>query len=147
MLYNLPLSPPPYPLAPFSASRISSLHKLQPSKRKESRGGIEPRSPYLPTSLTPYLLGQTGSCSAQSLPMGMTLSSTPPSMVLTDATGSVVLCSAGMSDFPLLVPAPFLSLVPLHGMTSPFLSDRNTLWTLSGQTLRHLFPAMLSSSV
>ena len=28
-------------------------------------------------------------------------------------------------DFPLLVPAPFLSTVPLHGMTFPFLSDRD----------------------
>ena len=30
-----------------------------------------------------------------------------------------------VSDFPLLVPAPFLSSVPLHGMTFPFLSNRN----------------------
>ena len=30
-------------------------------------------------------------------------------------------------DCPLLVPAPFLSSVPLHGMTLPFLSDRNPL--------------------
>ena len=59
-------------------------------------------------------------------------------------------------DFSLLVPAPFLFSVHLHGMTFPFLSDRNPLWTHSGQTLRHFFsqhyrPAMfsvlLSSSV
>ena len=30
-------------------------------------------------------------------------------------------------DSPLLVPAPFLSSVHLHGMTFPFLSDRNPL--------------------
>ena len=49
-----------------------------------------------------------------------------------------------------LIPAPFLSWVALHvGMTFPFLSVRNPLWTHSGQTLRHFFsqnykPAMLS---
>ena len=32
-------------------------------------------------------------------------------------------------DFPLLVPMSFLSLAPLHGMTFPFLSNRNHLWT------------------
>ena len=35
-----------------------------------------------------------------------------------------------VADFPQLVLAPFLSSVPLHGMTFPFLSDRNPLWTL-----------------
>ena len=33
-------------------------------------------------------------------------------------------------DSPLLVPAPFLFLVHLHGMTVPFLFDRNPLWRL-----------------
>ena len=35
------------------------------------------------------------------------------------------------SGSPLLVPAPFLFSVHLHGMTFPFLSDRNSLWTHS----------------
>ena len=35
-------------------------------------------------------------------------------------------------DFPLLVPESFLSLAPPHGMTFPFFSDRNPLWTPSG---------------
>ena len=46
-------------------------------------------------------------------------------------------------DFPLLFPVPFLSSVPLYGMTYPFLSpggDRNTPWTRSTQTPRHSFP-------
>ena len=34
-------------------------------------------------------------------------------------------------DSPLLVSAPFLFWVHLHGMTFPFLSDRNPLWTHS----------------
>ena len=37
-------------------------------------------------------------------------------------------------DSPLLVPAPFQFSVHLHGMTFPFLSDRNPLWTLSDVT-------------
>ena len=41
---------------------------------------------------------------------------------------------------PLLVPAPFLSSVHLHGMTFPFLSDRNPLWTPSSLTWRHRLP-------
>ena len=40
-------------------------------------------------------------------------------------------------DFPLLVLAPFLPSAPLHGMTFPFLSDRNSLWTHSNLTSRH----------
>ena len=40
-------------------------------------------------------------------------------------------------DFPLLVPTLFLSSAALHGMTFPFLSDRNHLWTLSNQISRH----------
>ena len=39
--------------------------------------------------------------------------------------------------FPLLVPAPFLSLVRLRVMTFPFLSDRNPLSTTLNQTSRH----------
>ena len=35
------------------------------------------------------------------------------------------------TDSPLLVPAPFLFSVHLHGMTFPFLSDRNPLWAHS----------------
>ena len=35
------------------------------------------------------------------------------------------------SGSPLLVPAPFLFSVHQHGMTVPFLSDRNPLWTHS----------------
>ena len=34
-------------------------------------------------------------------------------------------------DSPLLVPAPFLFSVHQHGMTFPFLSNRNPLWTHS----------------
>ena len=34
-----------------------------------------------------------------------------------------------VSDFPLLVPAPFLSSAPRYGMTLPFLHDRNSVWT------------------
>ena len=41
-----------------------------------------------------------------------------------------------LQDFPLLVPAPFLSPAPLHGINSTFLSDRNSVWTRSSQTLR-----------
>ena len=33
--------------------------------------------------------------------------------------------------FPLFVPARFLSLAPLYGMTFPFLSERDPLWTPS----------------
>ena len=39
-------------------------------------------------------------------------------------------------DYPLLVPAPFLFSVNLRGMTFPFLSDRNPLWTHSLFALR-----------
>ena len=54
-------------------------------------------------------------------------------------------------DFPLLVPSSFLSSVPLHGMTFPFLSDRNPLLTPSDQTSGQFFsqnyrPAMFSIS-
>ena len=42
-------------------------------------------------------------------------------------------------DFPLLVPAPSLSSVPLHEMAFRFLSDRNPLWTPSNQTSRRFF--------
>ena len=34
-------------------------------------------------------------------------------------------------DYPLLVPLPFLFSVHLHGMTFPFLFDKNPLWTHS----------------
>ena len=37
-------------------------------------------------------------------------------------------------DSPLFVPAPFLFSVHQHGMTFPFLSDRNPLWTHSSLT-------------
>ena len=52
-------------------------------------------------------------------------------------------------DSPLLVPAPFLFLVHRHGMTFPFLSDRNSLWTASSHTSGRFFfhntrPAMFS---
>ena len=44
-------------------------------------------------------------------------------------------------DSPLLVPAPFLVLDPLHGITLPFLSDRNFLWTQSSvPNLNNFFP-------
>ena len=42
-------------------------------------------------------------------------------------------------DCALLLLAPFLFPVPVQGMTSPFLSDRNRLQTPSSQTFRHLF--------
>ena len=38
-----------------------------------------------------------------------------------------------------LVPVLFLSSIPVHEMTFPFLSNRNTLWTPSCQTSRHFF--------
>jgi len=41
--------------------------------------------------------------------------------------------------FSQLVPATFLFSVHLRGMTFPFLSDRNPLWTPSHQTWRHFF--------
>ena len=41
--------------------------------------------------------------------------------------------------FPLLAPTPFLSSAPLLGMTFPFLSDRNPLWTHSSRTSKHFF--------
>ena len=48
-------------------------------------------------------------------------------------------CRFFVPDCPLLVPTPFLSMAPLHGMTFPFLSDRNPLWTHSNQTSGHFF--------
>ena len=42
--------------------------------------------------------------------------------------------SGPLTDSPLLVPAPFLFLGHLHGMTFPFVSDRNPLWTRSDVT-------------
>ena len=42
-------------------------------------------------------------------------------------------------DFPLVVSTPFLSVAPLHGITFPFLSDRNPLWTLLNLASRHFF--------
>ena len=42
-------------------------------------------------------------------------------------------------DSPLLVFTAFLYLVPQHGMTFPFLSDRDPLWTHSSQTSKHFF--------
>ena len=41
-------------------------------------------------------------------------------------------------DFPLLVPVACLSLAPLHGLTFLYLSNRNPLWALPEQTLKHL---------
>ena len=38
-----------------------------------------------------------------------------------------------------LDPVPFLSSALLGGMTFPFLSDRNPLWTPSNPTLKHFF--------
>ena len=57
------------------------------------------------------------------------------------------LCSASdtlilrflVPDFPLLVRVPFLSSALLDGMTFPFLSDGNPLWTPSNQATRHVF--------
>ena len=43
------------------------------------------------------------------------------------------------TDIPPSVPASFLSSVPLHGMTFPFLSDINPLGTHSSQTSRYFF--------
>ena len=42
-----------------------------------------------------------------------------------------VLDSPGVPVYLMLVPAPLLFSVHLHGMTFPFLSDRNPLWTHS----------------
>ena len=42
-------------------------------------------------------------------------------------------------DSPLLVPAPFLSSALLHGMTFPFLSDGNPVWTPQINS-RDIFP-------
>ena len=52
-------------------------------------------------------------------------------------------------DSPLLVPEPVPSSAPIHGMTFPFLSDKNAPRTPSNQTSRHFFsqnnrPAMFS---
>ena len=46
-------------------------------------------------------------------------------------------------DFPLLVPALFLSLAPQHGMTFCFLPDRNPFWTPLSQTSRHFLAELL----
>ena len=44
---------------------------------------------------------------------------------------------------PLLVPAPFLFSVHLHGMTFPFFSDRNPLSNPLNETSRQFFPKKL----
>ena len=46
----------------------------------------------------------------------------------------LLILSASRFLAPLLVHAPFLFSVHLHGMTIPFLSDRNSLWTHSNVT-------------
>ena len=43
------------------------------------------------------------------------------------------------TGFKMLVPAPFLSSVPLYEITFPFLPVRNPLWTPLGQTLGRFF--------
>ena len=67
-----------------------------------------------------------------------------PSYTLRSASGG-----SQPPKFSQLVPATFLFSVHLRGMTFPFLSDRNPLWTPSHQTWRHFFsqncrPAMFS---
>ena len=50
-------------------------------------------------------------------------------------------------DSPLLVPELFLSSVHLHGMTFPFLSDRNPLWTHSSVTQNISFSKTIDPSL
>ena len=49
-------------------------------------------------------------------------------------------------DFPLLVPAPFLSSAPLQRIALPIVSHRNLLWAPSDQTTRHSSSSSSSSS-
>ena len=46
-----------------------------------------------------------------------------------------------LPDSPLLVPAPFLFSVYLHGMTIPSF-NRNPVWTHSNVTEKHVFPKL-----
>ena len=71
---------------------------------------------------------------------GLTLSLTPTTTTTTTTittttttttAAATITTSVTGTRLPTVGPAPFLFSVHLHGMTFPFLSDRNPLWTYS----------------